>query len=235
MAIELQTNIALETQPTDPAHLVNVQWVEEFFRGKIKMPVRLVATANIAGTYTAATHTLDVTAAGHLNIDSVAVAVGNRVLLTGQTAGTQNGVYTVEDTGNGGGAELKRASDFDDSSKLFTGVTLMVNEGTQHAATQWKLATTGTIILDTTALEFIPVTPVQAASKYAEDIQGDNTETDFEVEHELGTTDVAVTVRNLTTQAMVLTDVTVEDADTVIIGFADPPTPAQHYRVVVMG
>lgn len=29
MPIELQTNIALETTPTEPQHLVNMQWVEQ--------------------------------------------------------------------------------------------------------------------------------------------------------------------------------------------------------------
>ena len=51
MAIELFTNISLETTPIDPKHLVPMSWVEEFVAGRVKMPVRVVAVANLAGTY----------------------------------------------------------------------------------------------------------------------------------------------------------------------------------------
>ena len=236
MAIELQTNIALETTPVDPKHLVNIQWVQDFVTGKVKLPVAAVATTDQAGTYDAPTMTLTYTATGAVEIDDVTLALNERVLLVGQTDGTQNGIYTVAEVGNPTTpAELTRAADFNDSTHLVTGVTIGVTQGTQHADTTWKLVTGGTLVLDTTALEFIPVTPSTGAAKYAETITGDGTETDFEIEHNLGDTDVSVSIWNLTTHSMVLADVRTVDNNTVEVIFAEPPAASQGpYRVVVI-
>lgn len=176
-------------------------------------------------------------AAGHLSVDGVQVTAGDRILLVGQTGANavQNGIYVVVDEGNGGPAELTRADDFNTSDKIYTGVAVTVREGTQHAHTTWRLITEGTITLDSTALQFIPVAPLAAASKFATDIVGDGTKDEFEIEHELGTTDVNVVIRDLTTNAMVITSWTVDDGDNVTIGFDEPPSSADHYRVVVLG
>lgn len=235
MDIQALVNIVLEAEPSDPQHVVNVDWVEKYVLGKIKAPVRLVSTMPLAGTYAAGELTL--AAAGHLSIDNVQVANGDRVLLVGQTGAnaTQNGVYVITDEGNGGPAELTRADDFNASDKIYSGVAITVREGATNASTTWRLITEGTIILDTTALEFIPVAPIAAASKFADDIVGDNTETEFEITHNLQTTDVSVTIKNMANNAIVWAGIEVDDANNVTISFADPPTPAQHYRVTVMG
>ncbi|PWT79178.1 MAG: hypothetical protein C5B60_00065 [Chloroflexi bacterium] len=238
MPIELQTNISLETQPTDPRHLVNIQWVEEFVAGKLKAPVRVVSTSDQDGTYDPDPNelTLTYTAMGPTVIDGVTLAVDDRVLLTGQTDDTQNGIYRLHVLGDPTTeAVLARTADFNHSDKITTGVTIAVNEGNDHANTTWKLTTTGTIVLDTTALEFIPVTPTTGAKTFAETITGDDIATDFTITHSLGTSDVQVTIWNNATHGLVLTDVTIQDANNVIVGFADPPTPAQVYRVVVIG
>lgn len=235
MAIELQTNIALEATPTEEEHVVNIKWVEDFFTGKVKAPVRLVSTVDIAGT-PGANNIFEVTAAGHLSIDGVQVAGGDRVLLTDQNPASENGIYTVTDVGNGGGAELTRATDFDDGAKIFTGVTVSVNSGDTHANTIWKLTSDGPFTIGTTSLEFIKTTVSQGTKKFAETITGDGTETEFEIEHELGTEDVSVSIFNESTNGMVLCDVTIVDGDTVEIGFAEAPAAsAGPYRVTVIG
>lgn len=235
MAIELQTNLALEAQPTDPEHVVNIQWVEQFFTGKVKAPVRLVSTQDIPGT-PGANHVFDVTATGHLEIDGIQVAGGDRVLLTEQNPASENGIYTVTNVGNGGGAQLTRAQDFQESDQIFTGVTVAVNAGDNHSNTTWKLVTDGPFTVGTTSLEFIKTTVATGTKKFAETITGDGTETDFEVEHELGSEDVSVSIFNESTKSMVLADVTIVDGDTVEIGFAEPPpASAGPYRITVIG
>lgn len=238
MPIELQTNISLETQPTDPKHLVNVQWVEEFVAGKVKAPVRVVATTDQDGTYDPDPMQLSLTytAMGPTVIDGETLAVNDRVLLAGQTDETQNGIYRLAVEGNATThAILARAADFNHSDKIFSGVTIAVSEGTSHANTTWKLATTGTITLDTTNLEFISITPSTGAKKYATTITGDSTATTFTINHDLGTSDLQVSIWNNTTKGLVLTDVEIVDANNVEIGFAEAPTPAQVYRVVCIG
>lgn len=237
MPIELQTNISLETTPVDPKHLVSMRWVQEFFTGRIKAPVRAVATTNQAGTYAPAPDlTLTYTATGALVIDGVTLAVGDRVLLVGQSTATQNGIYTVTDAGSASTeAELTRATDFNESDLIYTGVTIAVNHGDAHANTTWKLITEGTLTLDATALEFISITPATGTAKYVSTITGDNTETEFVVQHNLGTIDVSVSIWNETTKSIVLTDVTIDDGNELTIGFAEPPSTSQIYRVVVIG
>lgn len=237
MPIELQTNIALETTPSDPKHLVNIQWVADFFTGQVKAPVRVVANSDQDGTYTAATKSFNYTVTGPTVIDGKTLALGERVLFVGQNDKTQNGIYTVFAVGNGGGTEtvLERAPDFNDSTLISPGVTVAVQEGDDHADTTWKLITSGTIILDTTNLEWIPVTPATGAKKHAETITGDGATTDFPIQHNLGDTDVSVSIWNLSTKSIVLADVHTVDNNEVEIGFAEPPTAAMGpYRVVVI-
>src|SRR5215471_5492490 len=237
MAIELYTNISLETTPVDPKHLVPMSWVEDFVAGKVKAPVRVVATANQAGTYAAApAMTFIYTATGPTTIDGVAVAANDRVLLVGQTTATQNGIYTVTTVGAGATHTiLTRATDFNASSKIFSGVTIGVNQGDDHSHTFWKLTSDDPITLDTTPLNFITITPPISTRKFSEVIQGDGTETDFDIEHNLGTEDVHVQVWNNATKAWVITEVDIEDANTVSVYFDVAPTAAQTFNVVVIG
>lgn len=233
MTIQVLTPLSLEYTPDDPSHAVDISWVTAFVEGKIKAPVRLVATTNLAGSFTAGA--LQLSTVGHAQVDGISVALNDRLLLVGQTAKEQNGVYSVTNTGNGGAAEFTRADDFNTNDKVYTGVAITVREGARHGSTTWRLVTDPPITLNTTELEFIPVAPIAAASKYGTDIVGDNTKTEFEITHNLGTTDVSVAIRNLDTQGIVLTDVTVDDGNNVTVGFDKAPTTANHYRVVVLG
>lgn len=237
MGIELYTNISLETTPVDPKHLVPMSWVEDYVAGKVKAPVRAVATANQAGTYAAApAMTFTYTATGATVVDGVTLAANDRVLFVGQTTATHNGIYTVTTVGAGATHTiLTRASDFNASAKIFSGVTVGVNQGDDHSHSFWRLATDDPITLDTSALDFISVTPPIATRKYSETITGDSTEVDFEVTHDLGTEDVHVQIYNNATKAWVMTGVTIEDADTVTIHFDVAPTAAQVFSVVVIG
>jgi len=69
--------------------------------------------------------------------------------------------------------------------------------------------------------------------KYAADI-GDGATTNIAVTHNLATTDVAVQVREIATNEVVLADVTVTSANVVTVGFATAPA-TDTYRVVVIG
>ncbi len=98
-----------------------------------KANVRLVAIANQA-------------LSGTPVIDGVQTAVNDKVLLTGQTAGHENGVYVVAS------GAWSRRSDLDTSAEMVPGVWMRVMEGTRRG--RWFLSTTGTITLGTTALTF---------------------------------------------------------------------------------
>lgn len=242
MPIQSYVNISLETEPTAPKHLVTLQKVLELISGKFKAPVSVVATTPQAGTYAPAPDfEFTYTALEALEIDGVALAVGDRVLLTAQANDTENGIYVVTNAGEDGptppaeAAILTRSNDFNDSTLIEQGVQVNVSNGTLNSGTTWRLVTGGTITLDSTALEFQQVKPTTGASKYAETITGDSATTDFTINHDLGTTDVTVDVYNLANHMMVLTDITVTDSNNIEIGFADAPAPSGVFRVVVVG
>jgi hypothetical protein len=105
-------------------------------------PVRLASTSNIAGTYyngpnnngVGATLTV---AASSLTIDSVAVQVGDRVLLQTQSATYQQGIYIVESIGST--VVLQRAADQQSLEQLKAGEYVAVGAGSTHAGNFYTL------------------------------------------------------------------------------------------------
>ena len=90
-------------------------------------PVRVVSTSNI-------------TLSGTQTIDSVSVAVGDRVLVTGQSDNTKNGIWVVADLA------WTRAFDFDKVGNIKKGMFIYVAEGGNHNETVWKLTSQPTTI-----------------------------------------------------------------------------------------
>jgi hypothetical protein len=103
--------------------------------------VRGVVTSNIANLAA-------FTVAGN---DGLTYAAGERVLLTAQSTGSQNGIYVVGTVG-GGTAALTRATDFDASAEAQPGTLFVATEGTSHADSVWELSTNAAITIGTTAL-----------------------------------------------------------------------------------
>jgi hypothetical protein len=110
--------------------------VSEYVFSPWLTPVRVVSTANIAGTYyngpnnngVGATFTI---AASSLTIDSVVVAVNDRVLLQTQTATYQQGIYVVESIGST--VVLKRSEDQQSLEQIQTGQYVSVKGGSVNA------------------------------------------------------------------------------------------------------
>ncbi len=108
-------------------------------------PVRLVSTSNQSGTYyngpvnngVGATFTY---ATGALTIDSVSVLVGDRILLSGQTAAEQNGIYVCTQAGaTGVSAILQRSADQQCNEQLHIGQYVTVGAGTLNAGSAYVM------------------------------------------------------------------------------------------------
>lgn len=105
-------------------------------------PVRLVSMANVAGTYfngssnngVGATLTV---AASSLTVDSVLVAVGDRVLLVSQTSAFQNGIYVVLSVGTT--VVLQRAADMQNIEQMHSGQYVSVQAGSSKGGTIFVL------------------------------------------------------------------------------------------------
>ena len=87
-------------------------------------------------------------------VDGVSLAVQDRILVTGQSTGSENGLYRVTTVGTGSNGTWVRAADADADGDITAGLTVMVTEGTTYADTSWKLTTDDPITVGTTALTF---------------------------------------------------------------------------------
>ena len=94
-------------------------------------PVRLATTANI-----------DVDAGGLLVIDGVQTEVGDRILLTGQTDGTENGIRTAS------AGQWFRAADARTAREMQKGTTVTVQEGA-YADRTFRFISLNPVIGDT--------------------------------------------------------------------------------------
>jgi len=87
-------------------------------------------------------------------VDGVTLVANDRVLVTGQTTQSQNGVYVVVTLGTGSNGTWTRSGDTDVTGELLAGAIIMVTEGLIYADTQWKLITDNPITIGTTPLVF---------------------------------------------------------------------------------
>jgi hypothetical protein len=108
-----------------------------------KQAVRVITVANVTLSGGAPTP-----------VDGVNLSAGDRVLVTGQSTGSQNGIYQVQTVGTGSNGTWIRSTDTNATGELEAGTIVMVTEGTVYADTQWKLTTNNPIVIGTTALTF---------------------------------------------------------------------------------
>jgi hypothetical protein len=87
-------------------------------------------------------------------VDGVSLSLNDRVLVTGQSTASQNGLYKVSTVGSGSNGTWARTSDANETGEIEAGMVVMVTEGTIYADTQWKLITDDPITVGTTALTF---------------------------------------------------------------------------------
>lgn len=142
--------------PSAPKEYATIEYITNYIAGKSdpKDAVNLLADTNVTLTGTTP-----------LTIDSTTAANGFRVALTGQSTGSQNGVYDVSISG--GNYTLTRSSDFDqiaDASgkEVTSGAYFKVISGTVYSGWEAILTTADPITIDTTALTFALSPTVQA-------------------------------------------------------------------------
>jgi hypothetical protein len=104
-----------------------------------KQSARVAASSNVTA------------GAASLTIDGVTLVNGNRVLLMGQTIGSQNGVYVVG--GVGSAVTLTRSTDMDVGTEALS-AAVPVEEGTVNADKVFLQITNAPITIGTTSLAF---------------------------------------------------------------------------------
>jgi len=108
-----------------------------------KQTARVITTANVT-----------LNGGAPATVDGTSLALANRVLVTAQTTGTENGIYEVTVVGSGSNGTWVRTEDANATGDIKGGTIIMITEGTVYADTQWKLTTDNPITIGSTALTF---------------------------------------------------------------------------------
>ena len=94
-----------------------------------------------------AASSVNITLSGAQTIDGVSIVAGDRVLVKGQTTGSENGIYVAAS------GAWSRSTDADQNGEVTAGMFTFVEEGSL-ADSGWVLTTDGAITVGTTALAF---------------------------------------------------------------------------------
>lgn len=246
------TNVAAPTTGTDAANQAYVISQAQGAAAGIvsKQAVRYVSAVNVA------------TISGLLTVDGATTIAGDRVLLAAQTTSTQNGVYIVSAgvwtrSTNDSSNELDLgATWFVEQGTVYSSSTWRLATPTSGTITPGTTAVTVAILTAATTYSAslgaqlvgnniqaaygtgltlsgnnLIVNPAVVPGKYAITI-GDGTTTTYTITHNLGSTDVQVTVRLLSTGEQVFCDNTAATANTATVVFAVAPA-LNTYRVIV--
>lgn len=154
--------LGLPATPTTAGSATSKAYVDNLAYGlSWKNPVRLATTAALPANTSAGSgvgKTLTADANGALTVDSVSVAVNDRILVKNETPGSDNGIYVVTATGDGSNPYvLTRATDYDGSptGEVKAGDAVLVTAGTVNNGAQYVNNTSGTITVDTTAMTWV--------------------------------------------------------------------------------
>ena len=116
---------------------------EQIYNLDYKQATRVVATTNII-----------LAGGAPSQVDGVNLSTNDRILVTGQTTSSQNGLYDVTTVGSGSNGTWVRTTDANSTGEIDAGMIVMVTEGAVYHDTQWKLITDNPITIDSTALVF---------------------------------------------------------------------------------
>lgn len=245
------TNLATPTSATDACTKAYVDAAVNGLDWKASCRAATTANLSVTASGTGVGKTLTATGNGAISIDSVSLALNDRVLVKNQTTQANNGIYTVTTVGTGSTPYvLTRATDADENAEVTASLSVFVSEGTTNADTQWQLTTNDSITVDTTALAFQQigsgtsytngtgisisgnVISATGPQKYTATI-GDGSSTSITLTDGLGTIDKVAIVRDASTGAQVECDITYSSTQTT---FAFATAPASNaYKVVVIG
>ena len=136
--------------------LVNKTYVDNVASGlDVKASVRAASTENLDATYNNGGGTLTGNNNGAIALDGVTLSQGDRVLIKDQTTATQNGIYTVTNTGSASAVfVLTRTPDADEASEVTGGAFTFIEEGTLQGDTGFVATHNGTPTLGTDDITF---------------------------------------------------------------------------------
>lgn len=155
------TNLAYPTVASDVA---SKSYVDDVMSGlDVKESVKLATTQDLdsngsisgtitynstGGTSSRGQITATLAVSDTFTVDGVSLSSsdnGARILIKDQSAGAQNGIWTV--TISGTSLTLDRATDFDNDNEVSAGAFTFVGEGTVHTGSGWVLTTANPVTI----------------------------------------------------------------------------------------
>ena len=131
--------------PTDYAHIATKGYVDAARQGlDVKQSVRVATTEPIV---------ISIDLAEGNEIDGVALAEGDRVLVKDQDTAAENGIYIVGPI-EGGASRSADADGTPDTGEINPGTFTFVEEGDDNSDKGFVVSTNGTIVVDTTPIEW---------------------------------------------------------------------------------
>ena len=167
-------SLTLNADPSTNLQAATKQYVDTIAAASLHYhdPVRVEKEGNLSATYDNGSSGVGATLTNNstqeaLVIDGVTLSLNDRVLIYEQTDATQNGIYTVTDTGSAStNWVLTRATDADsyapsDPDSFGEGDAFFVLEGTLGAGELYVMNTSGIITFGTTNITFVQVSSAQ--------------------------------------------------------------------------
>lgn len=100
----------------------------------------------------------DLATGAPLTVDGITLIAGDRVLVSGQSTASQNGIYVVDAAGTGSDGEWSRAADLAASDSA-AAIAVFIEEGTSYADTGWVCTSnSGADVVGTDSLAFAQFT-----------------------------------------------------------------------------
>ena len=235
--------LTLNADPSTNLQAATKQYVDTIAAASLHYhdPVRVEKEGNLSATYNNGSSGVGATLTNNstqeaLVIDGVTLSLNDRVLIYEQTDATQNGIYTVTDTGSAStNWVLTRATDADsyapsDPDSFGEGDAFFVLEGTLGAGELYVMNTSGTITFGTTNITFAQISSAQVyTAGTGISISGATISSDITLDEVVAngaTTSTAVTVGNLTSTGIddnaTSTAITIDSSQNVGIGTTSP-------------
>ena len=167
-------NLILNQDPTNALQAATKQYVDTIALGiNFHAPVRVATTGNLNADYdngingVGASLTGVVLSSDPLEIDTITLEQGDRVLVWQQIEEHQNGIYEVTDAGNAlDPFILTRTSDADNSpiGEIVAGDYVLALTGYNNGGYGFICNTPGTILIGTTGIIFVQFNAAQAVT-----------------------------------------------------------------------